>query len=138
MSTVLWPRMTHRCQCYLKTHVVGEGPGATLSLRHRLFLINSLLIVYNVLLKASRGHSFCLLLMSMSEAFSISLYFNKSLLHKSSEQSTLISGPRLNFPSPEAKNPSIFHGSASTFQNQAQHSLKPKPNSEQTPNNSVL
>ena len=31
MSIVLWPGMTHLVQCYLKMHVVGEGPGATLS-----------------------------------------------------------------------------------------------------------
>ena len=35
------------------------------------------------------------------------LYFNKTLLYKSSEQSSLISGPRLNSPL-EAKNPSVF------------------------------
>ena len=35
------------------------------------------------------------------------LYFNKTLLHKSSEQSSLVSGPRLNY-SPEAKNPRVF------------------------------
>ena len=52
--------------------------------------------------------------MPMSEAFSISLYFNKTLLHKSSEQSSLIFGPRLNSP-PEAKNPRVFCGSATTF-----------------------
>ena len=52
--------------------------------------------------------------MSMSETFSL-LYFNKTLLHKSSEQSSLVSGPGLNSPPPEAKNPSVFHGSATTF-----------------------
>ena len=36
-----------------------------------------------------------------------SLYFNKTLLHKSSEQSSLVSGPGLNSP-PGAKNPSVF------------------------------
>ena len=43
------------------------------------------------------------------------LYFNKTLLHKSSERSSLSSGPELSL-SPEAKNPSIFHGLATTFQ----------------------
>ena len=44
----------------------------------------------------------------MSEAFSLSpLCFNKTLLHKSSEQSSLISGPRLNPSSPGAKNPGV-------------------------------
>ena len=32
----------------------------------------------------------------------------KTLLHKSSERSSLVSGPGLNSPPPEAKNPSIF------------------------------
>ena len=52
--------------------------------------------------------------MSMSEAF---LYFNRILLHKSSEQSSLNSGSGLNSSPLEAKNPSIFRGSATTFQN---------------------
>ena len=41
-------------------------------------------------------------------------YFNKTLLYKSSERSSLISGPRLN-SSLEAKNPGLFHGSGTTF-----------------------
>ena len=41
----------------------------------------------------------------------------KTLLHKSSERSSLVSGPRLNSSPLEAKNPSIFlRGSATTFQ----------------------
>ena len=44
------------------------------------------------------------------------LYFNKTSLHKSSKQSSLISGPRLNSSPSEAKNPGIFCGSATTFQ----------------------
>ena len=35
------------------------------------------------------------------------LYFNKTLLHKSSERSNLVSGPGLNSP-PGAKNPGVF------------------------------
>ena len=53
--------------------------------------------------------------MSMSETFSL-LCFNKTLLHKSSEWSSLVSGPRLNSSPLEAKNPSVFRGSATTFQ----------------------
>ena len=64
------------------------------------------------LLTLARRYSFCPLLMSMSEAFSIPFIY-KTVLHKSSEWSILLSGPGLNF-SPEAKNP-IFHGSATTF-----------------------
>ena len=41
---------------------------------------------------------------------------NRILLHKSSKRSSLVSGPRLN-SSPGAKNPSVFRGSATTFQN---------------------
>ena len=44
------------------------------------------------------------------------LYFNKTLLHKSTEWSCLISGPRLNSSPPEAKNPSVFLGSTTIFQ----------------------
>ena len=36
------------------------------------------------------------------------LYFNKTLLHKSSEGSSLVSGPRLNCSPLEAKNPGVF------------------------------
>ena len=36
------------------------------------------------------------------------LYFNKTLLHRSSEQLSLVTGPQLNYYPPEAKNPSIF------------------------------
>ena len=36
------------------------------------------------------------------------LYFNKTLLHKSSERSNLVSGPGLNSFPPGAKNPGVF------------------------------
>ena len=36
------------------------------------------------------------------------LYFNKTLLHKSSERSSLVSGPRLNSSPLEAKNPGVL------------------------------
>ena len=43
MSIVLWPEMTPLVPFYLKMHVVGEGPGATLSvLRCFFYLISSL------------------------------------------------------------------------------------------------
>ena len=51
--------------------------------------------------------------MSMSE--DLSIHFNKTLSHKSSEQSSLVTGPRLNSSPPQAKNPGIFHGSATAF-----------------------
>ena len=43
------------------------------------------------------------------------LHFNKTLLHKSAERSSLVSGPGLNSSPPEAKNPASYH-SATTFQ----------------------
>ena len=55
-------------------------------------------------------------LMSVSELSLSLLYFNKTLLHNSSERSSLVTGPRVNFSPPEAKNPGVFHGSATGFQ----------------------
>ena len=61
-------------------HIVGEGPGETLSaLRCLSYLINKLANRHKTpCQKLARGHSFCSFLMSMSAAFS--LYFNKILL----------------------------------------------------------
>ena len=47
------------------------------------------------------------------------LYSNTTFLQNSSEWSSLITGPRLNSSPLKAKNPGIFHGSATTFQNEA-------------------
>ena len=45
----------------------------------------------------------------LCQKFSLSpLYFNKTLSHKSSERSSLISGPRLDSSPPGAKNPGVF------------------------------
>ena len=44
------------------------------------------------------------------------LYFNKTLLHRSSGQSSLVTGPGLNSSPQEAKNAGVFHSSATTFQ----------------------
>ena len=60
--------------------------------------------IANTKLAGTLSAPFCCLCQELSLS---SLYFNKTLLHKSSERSSLISGPRLNSP-PEAKNPSIF------------------------------
>ena len=65
--------------------------------------------LYNMRLKTRRGgYSFdpfwCL-----CQKLSLSpLYFNKALLHKSSEWSSLVSGPRLNSSPPKAKNPASY------------------------------
>ena len=76
------------------------------------------------LLTLARGYSFCPLLMSVSEAFSIPFIFNKTLLHKSSERSSLISGPGLNSSLLQAKNPSVFSWVSN---NLSPPSLSPSP-----------
>ena len=44
------------------------------------------------------------------------LYFNKTLLHRSSARSSLITGPVLSSSPLEAKNPGgVFYGSTTTF-----------------------
>ena len=47
-------------------------------------------------------------MMSMTEAFSL-LYFNKTLLHKSSEWSSLVSGPRWKSKRPRISTPFTAH-----------------------------
>ena len=75
-------------QCFLKMHIVGEGPGATLSFKTSPFYHKQLASSYiTSSQRLAGGHSFCSLLMSMSEAFSISftlctlikLYYTKAL-----------------------------------------------------------
>ena len=61
-----------------------------------------------------RGYSFAPF-WCLCQKLSLSpLYFNKTLLHKSSERSSLVSGPGLNSSPPEAKNPES-NRSATTF-----------------------
>ena len=71
---ILWPKINHLVQDYPKIHPMGEGPGTILSFETFLSFINRLLVTINTQLKTSGGeeHSFCPLLMPMSEAFSIS------------------------------------------------------------------
>ena len=60
--------------------------------------------VYNSIADTSKG----VLFLPPSDLYVRSfLYLLYTLLHKSSEQSSLVPGPRLN-SSPEAKNPDIF------------------------------
>ena len=60
--------------------------------------------VYNSIADTSKG----VLFLPPSDLYVRSfLYLLYTLLHKSSEQSSLVPGPRLN-SSPEAKNPSVF------------------------------
>ena len=59
--------------------------------------------------KTRRGGTLSAPFWCLCQKLSLSpLYFNKTLLHKSSEQSSLISGPGLNSSPPGAKNPGVF------------------------------
>ena len=71
--------------------------------------INRLLWLYNIQLKTSRGVTLSAPFWCLCQKLSLSsLYFNKTSLYKSSEWSSLVSGPRLNSSPPEAKNPGVF------------------------------
>ena len=75
-------------------------------LRHSFLSLTDCWWLYNIQLKTSRGYS--ALFWCLCQKLSLSpLYSNKTLLHKSSEQSSLISGPGLNSSPPGAKNPSV-------------------------------
>ena len=87
---------------------MGEGPGAILNFKTFLSFINRLLVTITSSRRLAGGYSsapfWCL-----CQKLSLSpLYFNKILLHKSSERSSLISGPGLNSSPPGAKNPGVF------------------------------
>ena len=60
--------------------------------------------------------------MSMSEALSL-LYLIKLYYTKALSDQALVTGPGLNSPL-EAKNPSVFCGSATTFQDLSRHFSK--------------
>ena len=94
-------------------------PKCILSFKTFLSFINRRLVT-NIQLKTSRN-SFCPF-WCLCQKLSLSpLYFNKTLLHKCSEWSSLVSGPGLNSSLLEAKNPGVFWGSATTFQHPGQN-----------------
>ena len=64
--------------------------------------------VYNFIANTSKWVLFLPPSDAYVRSFLYLLYFNKTLLHKSSERSSLVSGPRLNSSPPGAKNPSVF------------------------------
>ena len=102
-----------------KMHIVGEGPGETPSaLRCFFYLIRSLLTDIKCLAKSQLEGTLSVPVWCLCQKLSLSLlYFNKTLLHKSSKWSSLISGPGSN-SSPEATNPGVAHGSQQqTFNN---------------------
>ena len=71
--------------------------------------------LYNIQLKTRRGVLFSPFWYLCQKLTLSPLYVNKTLLHKSSERSSLVSGPGLNSSPLEAKNPASNH-SATTFQ----------------------
>ena len=76
-------------------------------LRHSFLSLTGCWWPYNIQLKTSRGYSFCPF-WCLCQKLSLSpLYFNKTLLHKSSEWSSLVSGPGLNSSPPGTKNPGV-------------------------------
>ena len=102
------------CHPISKIHNVGEG---LVKLRQpwgvSLIWLTAFEQIWNTWLKTSNLSApfWCL-----RQKLRLSLlYFNKALSHKSSEQSSLVTGPGLNSSSLEAKNLSVFHGSATTF-----------------------
>ena len=65
--------------------------------------------VYNSTANTTKGVLFLPPFWCLCQKLSLfPLYFNKTLLHKSSEQSSLVSGPGLNSSPLEAKNPGVF------------------------------
>ena len=103
------------CRPLSKTHVWAVAWWDAFSLRRLCHLISNLPREENTQLQPSRGHSFCPLLMSCHMLSLALLYFNKTLLHKTSERSSLVTGPRQNSSPPEAKKPGVFHSSTTTF-----------------------
>ena len=66
-------------------------------------------VVYNLIANTSKGVLFSAPFWCLCQKLSLSpLYFNKTLLHKSSERSSLVSGPGLNSSPLGAKNPGVF------------------------------
>ena len=110
--------MTHLMPSYLKNAYVGEGPGETPSaLSYPSYLINSFLTDIKQLAKTGKGDTVSAPFWCLCQTLCLFLlHLNKTLLHKLSEWSSLATGTRLNSSSPEAKNPSVFHSSATTFQ----------------------
>ena len=88
---------------------MGEGPGAILSFKTFLSFINRLLVTIYHPDEDQQEGTLSAPFWCLCQRLSLSpLYFNTTLLHKSSERSSLVSGPRLNSSPPGAKNPGVF------------------------------
>ena len=114
-SIVLWPGMTHLVPRLSQNASYGWGPGAILSFKTFLSFINRLLVT-NIQLKTSRGALFLPPSDAYVRSFFLSpLYFNKTLLHKSSEWSSFVSGLDWIFLLWRPRILASLHGSATTF-----------------------
>ena len=78
-------------------------------LRHSFLFINRLLVTIQHPSEDQQGVTLSAPFWCLHQKLSLSpLFFNKTLLHKSSERSSLISGPRLDSSPLEAKNPGLL------------------------------
>ena len=105
---------------YLKNAYCGRAVwwNSSSALRFLSYLINSFLRHIEWLAKNQQrvGDTFSSPFWYLCQKLCLSLvYVNKPLTQKSSERSSLITGPGLNSFPPEAKSPGIFCGSAATF-----------------------
>ena len=121
MSIVLWPGMTHLVPRLSQNVSCGWGAWCySLSFETFPFFNQQTAgsyIISSYRLAGGGGGTLSAPFWCLCQKLSLSLlYFNKTLLHRSSEQSSLVSGPGLN-SSPEAKNPGVFRGPVTAFQN---------------------
>ena len=106
-SIILWPGMNHLVpRLFQNAFLWMSGLVPFWVLRHSFLFINRLLVIQ---LKTGGRGTLSAPFWCLCQKLSLSpLYFNKTLLHKSSEWPSLVSGPRLNLSPPEAKNPSVL------------------------------
>ena len=106
---ILWPKMNHLVPRLSQNASYGEGPGTILSFKIFLSLINRLLVTTWHPAEDKQRGTLSAPFWCLYQKLSLSpLYFNKTLLHKSSEWSSLVSSPRLNSSPLEVKNPGVF------------------------------
>ena len=95
---ILWPKINHLVPRLSQNASYRWGALVPFwILRHSFLSLTDCSWLYNIQLKTSRGGTLSAPFWCLRQKLSLSpLYFNKTLLHKSSEWSSLVSGPRLN------------------------------------------
>ena len=95
---ILWPRINHLVPRLSQNASYRWGALVPFWILRPSFLsLTDCSWLYNIQLKTSRGGTLSAPFWCLRQKLSLSpLYFNKTLLHKSSEWSSLVSGPRLN------------------------------------------